>query len=192
MAKKIPTALVRSDVDRTKVLPEVNPGCEWVFAGEGVPTRKWNGTCVMLDEHGYWWARREVKPGKGEPENYILVDYDEVTGKSQGWEPMEQSSWNKFLIIALRLRDERGIGATPGTYELMGPKIQGNEDGFDNYVLEKHSEAPVIEALNFAFPVPTVMLVLDRVSATQGIEGVVWHHPDGRMAKLKARDLRYV
>jgi hypothetical protein len=22
-----------------------------------------------------------------------------------------------------------------------------------------------------------------------GWEGVVWHHPDGRMAKLKARDL---
>lgn len=26
--------------------------------------------------------------------------------------------------------------------------------------------------------------------ADEGVEGVVWHHPDGRMAKLKGRDFR--
>jgi hypothetical protein len=26
--------------------------------------------------------------------------------------------------------------------------------------------------------------------AALGFEGIVWHHPDGRMVKLKAKDLR--
>ena len=34
-----------------------------------------------------------------------------------------------------------------------------------------------------------VMNVVRKVGETDHIEGVVWHHPDGRMAKLKVRDL---
>lgn len=29
-----------------------------------------------------------------------------------------------------------------------------------------------------------------RWAGERGWEGIVWHHPDGRMAKLKARDFR--
>ena len=31
---------------------------------------------------------------------------------------------------------------------------------------------------------------ISGAQAVEGFEGVVWHHPDGRMAKLKVRDLR--
>ena len=57
------------------VLPEITPGCEWVIAGEGVATRKYDGTCVMYDGDE-WWARREVKPGKTvelKPGSYRLL-----------------------------------------------------------------------------------------------------------------------
>ena len=70
--RKIPTALVRDPDDRAHVLDEVTPGCEWVFAGEGIATRKYDGTCTMLDGNGKWWARREVKPGK---ENLKKLEY---------------------------------------------------------------------------------------------------------------------
>lgn len=36
--KKIPTLLRRDPADMSRVLPEVNPGCEWVLAGEGRAT----------------------------------------------------------------------------------------------------------------------------------------------------------
>ena len=36
---------------------------------------------------------------------------------------------------------------------------------------------------------PDVALVEVAVLWMSGIEGIVWHHPDGRMAKLKGRDI---
>src|SRR5215470_753136 len=88
LMKKIPTLFVRDDEDRRYVTEAVNSGCEWVLAGEGAATRKFDGTCVMLDEDGRWWARREVKPGKQAPANFVHVEHDETTGKTMGWEPV--------------------------------------------------------------------------------------------------------
>jgi hypothetical protein len=185
--KKIPTALVRDPNNRAKVLPEIAPGCEWVFAGEGIPTRKYDGTCVMLDEHGDWWARREIKPGKGAPDGFIEIQYDEITGKTQGWEPMENSSFAKFHAEALTDKEH---WKQQGTYELIGPKINGNPDRMISHTLVRHEEAEHIPDLNGLILSPeTVMKIVRKIGNFPGWEGVVWHHPDGRMAKLKARDL---
>ena len=176
--KKIPTLYLR-DENRRFVTDEVTPGCEWVLVGEGKPTRKYDGTCVMLDRVGDWWARREVKPGKDLPPGYILVDVDETTGKLQGWEPMEQSSFAKFHSQAI-MGDE-----TPGTYELVGPKINGNPEQEATHTLYKHEFAEDLSYLNHMTPKELVRFI----NQMGGCEGVVWHHPDGRRAKLKARDL---
>jgi hypothetical protein len=90
---KIPTVFRRDPDDRKRVLPEANPACQWVLDGEGTPTRKYDGTCVMLDDDGTWWARREVRPGRTRPPGYRPVMTDEVTGKTQGWEPIAQSAY---------------------------------------------------------------------------------------------------
>lgn len=187
LGDKIPTALVRDPNNRSKVLPEITPGCEWVFAGEGVPTRKWDGTCVMLDEDGKWWARREVKPGKYPPENYVVINFDEVTGKTQGWEPIEQSPYAKFHAEVLDI--VLNFDMKPGTYELIGPKINGNPDGFGLYVLEMHEAAPIVHNLDFPLPPDVIMFWVKELGEYPGWEGIVWHHPDGRMAKLKAKDI---
>lgn len=190
LGDKIPTALVRDPNNRSKVLPEITPGCEWVFAGEGVPTRKWDGTCVMLDENGKWWARREVKPGKTAPENYVVVNFDEVTGKTQGWEPIEQSSYYQFFLEArgrYSLTDEVFRGQT---YELVGPKVNGDQDRIGYHTLKSHEDAPIIPDLAYMELSPeTIMKIIRKIGNFPGWEGVVWHHPDGRMAKLKARDV---
>jgi len=184
--EKIPTALVRDPENRAKVLLEVTPGCEWVFAGEGVPTRKWDGTCVMLDTQGSWWARREVKAGKLNPPSFVPVTFDEVTGKKQGWEPIEQSPFAKFHTEALSVKP---TSFEPGTYELIGPKINGNPDHFGVHYLLKHSEAPVLTDLEKPLNPLDVCALLKILCTLDSMEGVVWHHPDGRMAKLKAKDL---
>lgn len=177
--KKIPTALVRDPDDRAHVLKEVTPGCEWVFAREGTPTRKYDGTCVLLADEMTWWARREVKPGKRTPPNFYAVEHDETTGKTVGWEPIEQSPFAKFHGQALER--EPAYGWQPGTYELCGPKINGNPENFGGHELVSHVEAEVLPSLD--------AWSLIEFCRERGYEGVVWHHPDGRMAKLKVRDL---
>jgi hypothetical protein len=178
--KKIPTLFVRDTKDRRYVTPEVTPGCEWVLAGEGKPTRKFDGTCVMLDKQGRWWARREVKPDKEQPPGFVAIEYDDETGKTVGWEPVEQSSFAKYHAEAI-------TGTTvyePGTYELIGPKINGNPENWSHTALIAHGCVPLVN------PEPITYATL-RAALTAGDfthEGIVWHHPDGHMAKLKRRD----
>lgn len=180
---KIPTIFHR-DFEYSNgryVLNEVVPGCEWVLAGEGVATRKYDGTCVMLDVDGDWWARREVKKGKEAPTGFVLIETDDETGKSVGWEPIAQSGFVKFFEEAIA-----GEDPMPGTYELIGPKINGNPEHFDMHVLIPHGEFVIGDAPR------TFDGLKDYLTGADGkpfpFEGIVWHHEDGRMAKLKVRD----
>lgn len=182
--KKIPTLFQRNPNNRRYVTDVVTPGCEWVLAGEGVPTRKYDGTCVMLDSDGRWWARREVKPGKAAPENYVPISTDETTGKTMGWEPIEQSPFARFWREAT---DGLLPFYSPGTHELIGPKINGNPEDAHAHYLINHEHSTVIN--------PGEVNVSTWQAAIQsarehGWEGIVWHHPDGRMAKLKVRDFQ--
>lgn len=182
---KIPTLFARDPEDRAHVLPTVNPECQWVLDGEGTATRKWDGTCVMLDAAGEWWARREVKPGKAQPPGYMPISTDEITGKTVGWEPIIQSSFAKLHTEALA----NSAAAKAGTYELLGPKINRGPDGFDAHILVRHGWAPLSERQDCA-TAPRDFDGLREWLLGRPYEGLVWHHEDGRMAKLKARDFR--
>lgn len=176
--KKIPTMFVRDwDGDRRYVLPEITPGCEWVAKGEGVPTRKFDGTCMMFDGER-WWARREVKEGKPTPAGFVELDHDDETGKTVGWEPAEQSGFAKHLASAIGYADSE-----PGTYELVGPKINGNPEQMDCNSLVPHGDLEFEDA-------PRDFDGLATWLHARPWEGIVFHHPDGRMAKIKKRDFR--
>lgn len=183
--QKIPTLFVR-DPDTHFVTNEVTPGCEWVMAGEGVPTRKFDGTCVMFDGTD-WWARREVKPGKEVPHDFVTIQTDENTGKTVGWEPAENTGFWKYLIEAI----ENHEPAEVGTYELCGPKINGNPEGMGVHMLLHHGGYRVKNPSPMTFD--SLREMVQQVFCVPGevdiaYEGYVWHHPDGRMAKLKRRD----
>jgi hypothetical protein len=187
--EKIPTVFVRDPDDRAHVLPEVHPDCTWVLAGEGAATRKYDGTCVMHDADGRWWARREVKPGKAEPPGYVRISTDAVTGRTMGWEPVEQSAFARYAAEAVA----GGAGGRAGewavgTYELIGPKVNGNPERRRTHELVAHAEA---ETFPGGGP-RTYEAIRDLVLTlgAQGCEGLVFHHPDGRMAKIKARDFK--
>lgn len=199
---KIPTLFKRNPEDMSSILPEVTPGCEWVLAGEGIATRKYDGTCVMFDGLS-WWARREVKSGKETPFGYVAISTDEITGKTVGWEPIVESPFYKAFVEALDGLEWWSVfsdgsledASVVGTYELCGPKINGNPEKCEGYhVLIRHDTAEVLPLYNFSTTEWTAyhyfMDLMINELAGRGWEGLVWHHADGRMAKLKVRDFK--
>ncbi len=173
--RKIPTIFERDfDGNPARVLREKTPECLWVFDGEGVATRKYDGTCCMFDGQN-WFKRRKVKPGKSDPFGFDLVSTDEKTGKRVGWILVDHA--DKWHLV--------GIANTPdpaaGTYELIGPKVQGNPDGAPEHVMISHETAERVDC-------PRDFDGMDEWLRNQDLEGVVFHHPDGRMAKIKRRD----
>ena len=197
--KKISTLFVR-DFSRDNgryVTDEVTPGCEWVLAGEGVATRKYDGTCIRVENGPVYslWARREVKAGKPAPEGFQVVETDETTGKTVGWEPWSQSSFAKYIEEARKnwaeahpLPDVHLSDLPSGTYELCGPKINGNPEGYDQHVLIPHARADRLGGDWDLSSFDEIRKAVLHLRSSLGFEGIVWHHPDGRMAKIKARD----
>ena len=182
--KKIPTIFKRNPRRdrRQEVLPEQNPECAWVFKGEGVATRKYDGTCCLVKDKKLW-KRREVKRGKPTPSDFVPLEHDPVTGKTVGWVPVDANDksdrWHIEAFADMTVIED-------GTYELCGPKVQGNPEGCSAHTLIPHAKAQQYPNVPRTFEG-----IRDFLADTIGyldIEGLVFHHPDGRMAKIKTRD----
>ena len=182
---KIITLFQRNyDTDRL-VRNEVVPGAEWVLAREGVATRKWDGTCCLVRDHKLY-KRYEFKPkgNKQPPANFEPAqDPDPTTGAVPGWIPVGDGPEDQYHREAWSLNPE----IADGTYELCGPKVGGghhtgpNPEQLPTHVLIPHGQVHLPEA-------PRTFDALREYLAGRDIEGIVWHHPDGRMVKLKKRD----
>lgn len=176
--QKIPTIYERDwDGDRSRVLPQPAQGCEWVFAGEGVATQKYDGTSCMVSR-GVLYKRHEVRQDKPTPEDFQEVDDDLETGKKVGWVHVADGPEDKWHRDAWA---REGMNLPDGTYELVGPKIQGNPERFSTHALIAHANAE-------PFIVPRDYEGMKELLAELDVEGFVFHHPDGRMAKIKSRD----
>lgn len=163
------------DGDRL-VRDEIVPGAEWVVAGEGMATVKWDGTCCMVRD-GKIYKRYDAKRGKTPPDGWEAAqEPDPVTGHHPGWIPVgdgPEDSWHREAFVPTYFPD--------GTYELCGPKVQGNPEGFPVHRLVPHGAHTLPDA-------PRTFDALRDYLAEGHIEGIVWHHPDGRMVKIKAKD----
>jgi hypothetical protein len=168
------------DGDRL-VRNEVVPGAEWVQAGEGEATRKYDGTCCMVRD-GKLFKRFEVKVGGKPPANFEPAnDVDENTGKQQGWIPVgdgPEDKWHREAFAAMEAFQTR---IPPMTCELLGPKIQGNPEHLPFHVLVPHGDTPLDDC-------PRTFDEIRAYLESNDIEGIVWHHPDGRMVKIKGKD----
>lgn len=176
------------DGDRL-VRDEVVPGSEWVIEGDGVPTVKYDGTSCMIRD-GKLYKRQEFKADQTPPADFEEVGHDEETGKRVGWRPVGDGPEDKWHRAAFELLVETEDGTADvvwdnGTYELLGPKIQGNPEGLAAHVLIRHGGGM---AGAFTTEVPRDFELLKAWLADRDIEGIVFHHPDGRMAKIKLRD----
>lgn len=175
--KKIISLFQRNyDGDRL-VRDEIVPGAEWVVRGEGRATIKFDGTCCLVRD-GKLYKRYEVKKGKNPPENFEpATEVDPNTGKQQGWVPIGEGNEDRWHREAFSPDNP----PPDGTYELCGPKVQGNPENKERHVLIPHGkqESPGC---------PRTFAMLKEFFKESDIEGIVWHHSDGRMVKIKGKD----
>lgn len=179
--KKIPCLFVREfEGNRIARITEVvTPGCEWVTSGEGVASRKRDGTaCAVLG--GRIYARYDAKAGKSPPPGAVPCTEapDAVTGHWPHWvlvEDQPQFRWHREAVHR-PLED--------GTYELCGPKVQGNPEGFPMHILLRHGAERLPDA-------PRDFVGLRAFLETSVLEGIVFRHEDGRMAKIRRDDFGF-
>lgn len=173
--KKIISLYQRNyDGDRL-VRDEIVPGAEWVIAGDGIATRKFDGTCCMVRD-GRLYKRYDAKAGRVPPDGFEPAqEPDPVTGHCPGWLAVCDSPddrWHREAMVP---------GLPDGTYELVGPKIQGNPDGYATHTLVPHGVEVLVDA-------PRTFTAIKEYLLARKIEGIVWHHQDGRMVKIKRKD----
>jgi len=173
--KKIPTLFLRDD--RThQVVNERTQGTDWVLDPMTIATRKWDGTACL------WWndklfKRRTVPIDEKWPEGFSHVGLGSENGKIPGWIPITpDDKWHHEALNGMHYHLARR-----GTFELVGPKINGNPEGYEKHVLIRHGDV-VYDGIHFEF-----LALRDWLMGVE-IEGLVFYHPDGRMAKIKKKD----
>jgi hypothetical protein len=172
--KKIKSVFQRDYEGNWQIVDKVVLGCEWVLDGEGKPTRKWDGTCCMI-KGGKLFKRYDVKKDRNVPSDFIPAQDKDVTiGHWPGWRPVDDGPDDKYFREAFN-------GQPDGTYELCGPKVQSNPEHFEYHVLIPHG-VEILEDCERTFDGIRTFL------ENKDIEGIVWHHTDGRMAKVKLKD----
>jgi hypothetical protein len=187
--KKIPSLFIRDFTNREcPATDNVTPGCEWVQRGEGVATRKLDGTSCMIKD-GVLYKRFDAKKGKAIPEGAIpCQEADTITGHHPHWVPChlddnaDQYHYEGYERLGVVWDDT----FWDGTYELCGPKVNGNKEAISIHYLYKHGSMTFI-GLPTNYEGMKWLFVNDKHGARHG-EGVVWHHQDGRMCKIKRSD----
>ena len=161
---------------------EVTPGCEWVINGEGIATRKWDGTACAVIE-GALYARFDAKRGKTPPAGALPCDPmpDPITGHWPHWVKVEQQPEFKWHRMAWSYRSAFPVGTPDGTYELVSPMINGNKERVSEHLLFRHGMHKLDDA-------PRSHSGLKEYLSRLDAEGIVFHHPDGRMAKIRRSD----
>ena len=173
---KIPSLFVRNYAGDRQVRNEVVPGTEWVINGGGVATRKWDGTSCLV-EGGHLFKRYDAKSPAKAPVGFIpAAEWDSINGHYLGWVPVTDDPSDKYHREAWA-----HFSGEDGTYELVGPKIQGGIEREPHHILRRHG-VDVLEHWPRDFDGLRICL------ADGAFEGVVFHHPDGRMAKVKGKD----
>jgi hypothetical protein len=149
--KKIPSLFAR-DAANPRVLSDAyHAAADWVVRGEGVATRKWDGTSVLIRD-SVVYARYDAKAGKAPPPGFFPAqDPDPITGHHPGWVPASRP-------------EDRWIRAT---YEACGPKINVNPERLEAHRLIRHGAEILTE-------VPCDKAGLIEFFAARDIEGVVW------------------
>jgi hypothetical protein len=180
---------VKSKKGRFLATVQVTPGCEWVINGEGVATRKWDGTAVLF-MNGKWFKRYDAKHGKTPPPDFFEAqpEPDPITGHWPGWVPVvDDYKVDKYIVEAIWNFTCAGPDPVEGqTYEAVGPQINGDRDKWPNHMLKQHGADKLMKGFRFTHTFDGLREYLEKTMP--GIEGIVFHHPDGRMCKVKRSD----
>lgn len=170
------------------MLNQPREGCNWVFAGEGRATEKLDGTNVRLTVRRGHVVRVEKRrnPSKLQKQQGIIdawyVDADEF------------SKEDKWIFEAVKGTDVSGWPDGEHPAEALGPNVQGNPLGLERHLCVPFNlEIPVYEDVPRSFEgLKSFLEKLDsKFSPGHLAEGIVFHHPDGRRAKIKRKDFAW-
>ena len=101
--RKIVTLFQRNYETDRLVRDEVVSGAEWVLEGQGVATRKFDGTCCMV-RSGKLFKRYDAQNGKPTPVGFEPAqDPDQETCHWPGWLPVgdgPEDRWFREAFVA--------------------------------------------------------------------------------------------
>ena len=188
--------------DTGLVFDNVRPENKWVVEGEGIATKKFDGSaCIFLN--GKLYKRFDCKLNKkgdllrrqlGDkfvvtpelfrtlPEGAIpcIPTYDPITFHFPHWVPVfPDMPEDVYHSEALSNSDVELVEGQ--TYELVGPRVGKNHYKIERHELWKHGLV-VVDVPDRSFN------ALKELIIEMNEEGLVFHHPDGRMAKIRRGD----
>jgi hypothetical protein len=177
--KKISTLFKKDPQDLGRVINEVNPENEWVNNGWYIPTRKFDGTATAII-NGELYKRYDVKKGRQVPDGAIPCQKaDAITGHHPHWVKCDRTkNEDKYFFEGfdnLKLKED-------GTYELCGPRIQGNPEKLEAHKLIKHGcEFVEIERADYDY-------LREYLSdPLNDIEGIVFYNIEDESVMCKIR-----
>ena len=177
--QEIETIFQRDPNNMRLVLPVRSiKGVDWVFGGEGYATWKWDGSACLVKD-GQLYRRYHLKHYKRMPTGWMHWNMEAPEISGHGWLPVGDTPSDEY-------HQEAWLPAPKdGTYELVGPKVQKNPYKLDAHQLWPHGvkiQDP---------PDPRDFQSIKEWLRAHSCEGIVWWHPDGRMAKIKRRDFGF-
>lgn len=183
--KKIPTIFRREESLGGHIVNEyiVDP----VELSKAIPTEKIDGTNVRVTIRNHVAVRLEKRrnPSKLEKAKGIIDPW---------YTDASMSSEDKHIQLALAGTDISTIGDGEWSGEAIGENIQGNPLNIvgNKIVFFSLRQCPVFENVPITFDELKLWLPQQRSKYGHdcGIEGIVWHYEDGRMAKIKTKDFK--
>jgi hypothetical protein len=180
--EKIPTLFERDD--RFRVVDKPRAECAWVFAGEGAATEKLDGTNVRLTVRSGRLVRIEKRRNP--------TKLQKAQGIVDGWYvDAEDPTEDRWIRAAAEATDVSVWPDGEHPCEALGPKIQGNPLGLpDHRCVPFNLEIPLYVDVPRTFEgLRSFLATLEsRFAPGHLAEGIVFHHGDGRRAKIKRRD----
>ena len=172
---------------------EVRVENSWVFTEPNSVkiTVKFDGTACAIIK-GVLHKRYDAKHGKQAPVGAIPCgDADPISGHHPHWVVVDAGkSENKYFLEAMRgfmegrMRSDLARGLHDGTFELCGERVGINAEQIKGHVLIRHgSVLAKLDDMSFSG-------IRDYLE-THDVEGIVFHHDDGRMCKIRKTDFGF-
>lgn len=183
--EKIPTIFKRDEATGGKISQEYAVDTEWFLIA--LATEKLDGTNVRVTVRNKIAARLEKRrnPSKVEKHKGIIEPW---------YVDASQSSEDKWIQDALKNTDLSAVPDGEWSGEALGPDIQGNPLNLpsNRIVFFTLGQAPVFENVPTSYDELKEWLPAQRskYGVDVGIEGIVWHLPDGKKMKIKTKDFR--
>lgn len=179
---KIPTLFQRDE--NHKVINKVTPGCEWVLAGKGVATEKLDGTNVRLTVRSGEVVRVEKRRNPSKEQK--------ARGIVDGWyvDAHVSDPADQHIFGAIGYTDTSPDQDSEFICEAIGPKIQGNPLGLEFPWCKSLADVPIYACAPRSYDELKLFLAeMDSILSPGHLaEGIVFHHHNGRMAKIKRKD----